>query len=73
MIVFGLPRWWSGKESTCNAADTGDLGSILGSERSPGEGKGYVVQYSCLEYSTDRGAWLAIVHRVTKSQTRLRD
>ena len=54
MIVFGLTRRYSGKESACSAGDTGDLGSILGSERSPGEAKGYALQYSCLEYSTDK-------------------
>ena len=53
-----------GKESACNA---GDLGSILGSGRSPGEGNSNPLQYSFLENSTDRGAWWATVHRVTKS------
>ena len=53
-----------GKESTCNA---GDPGSIPGLERSPGEGKGYPLQYSGLENPTDRGAWWAIVQRVAKS------
>ena len=43
-----------GKESACNA---GDPGSIPGSERSPGEGNGYPLQYPCLENPTDRGAW----------------
>ena len=52
-----------GKESACNA---GDLSSIPGLERSPGEGKGYPLQYSGLENSMD-----CIVHGVTKSQTRL--
>ena len=41
--------------------------------RSPGEGNGYPLQYFCLENFMDRGAWWAIVHRVTKSQTRLSD
>ena len=41
--------------------------------RSLGEGNGYLLQYSCLENSGDRGAWWAIVHGVTKSQTRLND
>ena len=49
------------------------LGLIPGSERSPGEGYGYPLQYSCLENSMDRGAWQAIVHGVTKSQTRWSD
>ena len=59
-----------GKESACNV---GDQGSIPGSGRPPGEGNGYPLQYSCLENSTDRGAWWAIIHGVTKSQTRLSD
>jgi len=55
-----------GKESACNA---GDLGSIPGSGRSPREGNGNPLQYSCLEKPMDRGAWQAIVHGVAKSQT----
>jgi len=55
-----------GKESTCNA---GDLGSIPGSGRSPGEGNGSPLQYSCLENSMDRGPWWATVHGIEKSQT----
>ena len=58
------------KNPACNA---GDQGSIPGSGRSPGEGNGYPLQCSCLENSVDRGAWQAIVHGVTKSQTRLND
>ena len=50
-----------GKESACNA---GDLGLIPGSGRSPGEGKGNPLQYSCLENLMDRGAWQATVHGV---------
>ena len=46
-----------------------DLGLIPGLGRSPGEGKGYPLQYSDLENSTDRGDWQAAVHRVAKSQT----
>ena len=53
-----------GKESACNA---GDPGSVPESGRSPGEGNGYPLQYSCLENSMDRGAWQAIVHGVTKA------
>ena len=48
-----LPCISDGKESACNA---GDLGSIYGSERSPGEGNGNPLQYSCLENPMDRGA-----------------
>jgi len=54
------------KESACNV---GNQGSILGSGRSPGEGNGYSLQYSCLENPMDRGAWWATVHRVTESPT----
>ena len=60
-----------GKESTCKSGDTGDMGSILGSGRFPGEGHGYPLQYSCLENSMDRGAWQAAVLGVAKSQTGL--
>ena len=60
----GLPWLLSGKESTCNA---GDLGSTPGSGRTPGEGNGYLLQYSCLDNSIDRGAWWATIHGVTKS------
>ena len=48
-------------------ASTGDLGSVLGSERSPEEGDGNTLQYSCLGNPVDRGAWWATVHEVTKS------
>ena len=51
----------------------GDPGSIPGSGRSPGEGKGNPLQYSCLENSMDRGAWWATVYGITKSWTRLSD
>ena len=51
------------KESACN---TGDLGSIPGSGRSPGEGNGNPLQYSCLENPMNRGAWQAIVHGVVR-------
>ena len=52
-------------------ANAGDLGSIPGSGRSPGEGNGKPLQYSCLKNSTDRGAWWATVRGVVKSQTQL--
>ena len=65
------PTWWlNGKESACN---TGDLGSIPGSGRSPGEGHGNTLHYSSLEHPMDRGAWRAAVHGLTKSLTWLRD
>ena len=53
-----LPRWHSGKEFSHQA---GDLGSISGQRRSPGEGNGNPLQYSCLETLMDRGAWWATV------------
>ena len=65
----GLPWWLSGKESTCNAGDTGDVDSILELESSPGGGHGNPLLYTCLENPVDRGAWQATVHGVTKSQT----
>ena len=63
--MIGLPLWLSWGESTCSA---GDLGSIPGLGRSPGEGKGYPLQYSGLENSMD-----CVVHWVTQSQTQLSD
>ena len=59
-----------GKASAYNA---GDPGLIPESGRSPGEGKGNPLQYSCLENPMDRGAWWATIHGVTKSRTRLSD
>ena len=49
------------------------MGWIPGSERDPGGGNGYPLQYSCSENSMDRRAWRAVVQVVTKSQTELRD
>ena len=57
-------------EPACNA---GDLGSILGLERSPEEGNGSPLQYPCLENPMERGAQQAIVHGVAKSRTQLSD
>ena len=65
-----LPGGSNSKESTCNA---GDLGSIPGLGRSPGEGNGNSLQYSCLENSIDREAWWATVHGVAKSRSQLSD
>ena len=59
-----FPWWLSSKDSAYKA---GDVGSIPGLGRSPGEGNGYPLQYSSLENSTDRGAWQATVHGVVKS------
>ena len=61
-----FPGASNGKESAC---DAGDSGSIPGSGRSPGKGNGNPLQYSCPENSMDRGAWLATVHEIPKSQT----
>ena len=69
-VFLGFPCGSAGKESACNV---GDLGSIPGLGRSPGEGTGNPVQCSCLENPMDRGAWQATVLRVTKSWTRLSD
>ena len=62
----GFPSGLESKESACNA---GDLSSIPGLGRSPREGNGNPLQYSCLENSMDRGAWRATVHGVAKRRT----
>ena len=64
----GFPGGSEDKVSACNA---GDLGLIPGLGRSPGEGNGNPLQYSCLENPMDRGAWRATVHGVAKSRTQL--
>ena len=64
-LILGFPGGSDGKESACNV---GDLGSIPGLGRSPGEGKGCPLQYSGLENSMD-----CKVHRVAESRTQLRD
>ena len=70
MLLFLLGMGFCGgsddKESAC---DAGDLGLIPELERPLGEGNGYPLQYSCLEYSMDRRAWQATVHKVAKSWT----
>ena len=68
MDIKGFPGGSDGKESACNV---GDLCSIPGLGRSPGERNSYPLQYSGLENCMDRGEWLPIVCGVTKSQTRL--
>ena len=60
------------KNPPANAGDVRDAVLIPGSERSPGEGNGNPLQYSCLENPMDRGAWQATVHRVAKSWTQLK-
>ena len=67
VILLGLCAAGSdSKESACNA---GDPGSNPGSGRSPGEGNGNPLQYSCSENPMVKGVWWAPVHEVTKSQT----
>ena len=63
----GLPR--VAQYPPANAGDAGDGGSVSGMGRSPGEGNGNPLQYSCLENPMDRGAWWAIVPGVAKSRT----
>ena len=60
-----LPRWLSSKESICQSRD---VGSIPGSQRSPGGGNGNPLQYSCLENPMDRGTWRATVHGIAESE-----
>ena len=64
-MIKGFPGGSDGKESACNS---GDPGLIPGLGRSPGEGNGNPLQYSCLENSMDRGTWRATVHGVAKSR-----
>ena len=60
------------KNLPASAGDIEDPGSVPGLARCPGGGRGSPLQYSCLQNSMGRGAWQATVHRVTKSQTRLK-
>ena len=64
--ILGLPGGSDSKEFACYV---GGLSSIPGLGRSPGEGNGYPLQYSCMENPVDRGAWWATVHGVTESDT----
>ena len=65
--VFLLPWWLKGKASARNA---GDLGLIPGSGKSPGEGDGKPLRYSCLENPMDRGTWQVTVHGAAKNWTK---
>ena len=65
-MKMGFPDSSVGKDSSCNA---GDPSSIPGLGRSPGEGNGNPLQYSCLENPTDGGAWWAAVHGAAESDT----
>ena len=67
---LSMPCDSDGEESSHNVRDPG---SIPGLGRCPGEENGNTLQYSCLENPMDRGAWKAIAHGVTKSQTQLSD
>ena len=69
--VTSLDQVASGKDLPAIIGDAGDVGLILWLGRSPGEGNGNPLQYSCLENPMDREAWWATVHGVTKSWTRL--
>ena len=64
-----LLRLSGGSDGKASAYNVGDLGSIPGLGRSPGEGNGNPLQYSCLENPMDGGAWKATVHGVAKSRT----
>ena len=78
---FETPNWeilgWQAlpgdSEVKTSAWNAGDLGSIPGLGRSPGERNGNPLQYSCLENPVEGGAWWATVHGISKSQTRLND
>ena len=71
LYISGLPWWINRKESACNVGASGDVGSISGSGRSPGGGRGNPLQYSCLENLMDRGAWWVKSMGVAKSRTQL--
>ena len=73
VLAWRISGGSDGKESVCNAGDTGDAGSIPELGRTPGGGNGYPFQYSCRENFMDRGLWWATVHWVMKSRTRLSD
>ena len=70
-----LPNYWVSLVAQMvknPPANAGEVGSIPGFGRSPGEGNGNPLQYSCLENPVDRGAWWATVQRVVKSQTQVK-
>ena len=72
-LVTDREAFPGGSDGKASAYNVGYPGSIPGSGRSPGDGNGNPLQYSCLENPTDGRAWLASVHGVAKSQTRLSD
>ena len=67
--LLGFPVVSVVKNPPTNTGDDGTLGPIPVLRRSPGEGNGHPLQYSCLENSIDRGAWRAMVHGIAKGQT----
>ena len=68
---IGLPGGSVVKNLPANEGDLRDAGSVPGTGRSPGEGNGKPLQYSCQENPMDRGTWQATVHGIAKSQTQL--
>ena len=72
-ILCQIPGFPDGSDSKVSAHNAGDPDSIPGLRRSPGEGNGNPLQYSCLENIMDGGAWWATVHGVAKSRTMLSD
>ena len=72
-VALGFLDFPGGSDGKVSVYNAGDLGSIPGSGRTPGEGNGNPLQYYCLENPLDRGAWEATVHGVAKSWTRLSD
>ena len=72
VYVYGFPDGTVVKNPPANTGDARDADSVPGLGRAPGVGNGIMFQYSCLENSMDRGAWGAIVHRVTNSWTQLK-
>ena len=73
MLGWGFPGAAMVNNLSADAGNTRDVGSIPGLGRSPGEGNGNPLQYSCLGNPMDRGAWQATVYRVAKSWIQLRD
>ena len=71
--LFVSGNFPGGADGKASAYNVGDLGSIPGLGRSPGEGNGNSLQFSCLENPMGRGTWWATVHGVAKSQTQLSD
>ena len=67
IATFGLPGWFSSKDSSYNS---GDVGSVPGLGKSPGEDRGNLLHYSCLGNPMDRGEWRATTHGVAKSWIR---